>query len=417
MKSLLRAGVVCFMCVFVLYGCGAASKKTNEMADAAMYKSIDYENASTQGPAIVVLPGSIKSLSASFITKFNDNNIRDFAEIELSKANFQIIENADKQPMFNELAVAANLCDAQALRAFKGKCVPQAKCFVAFDVIKAEPIAWEAKGGNGELAGALIDLGFTLAGSSKTGKAVGTAVSSLKHYDYKTTWDVGLRYKVINAADGTIICSNELTEQHVASSELNAVLGASKQDTASFTIDAVVQRLVQRAVQEIDSQYKANMGSIADKQGKNKEKISASKEKSLQADYKKKIAAQNRKADEEQVVDVAKAWAFAYSTIDPQGLLTLSSPKIHEQIAKELGPFLKIPEKNPNWRNRLTIDISKVNYELIEYSPEKCKVKLSGTILFGEKGKEKEIPQTEVKELVKEDGAWKVASLVVAKQN
>ena len=73
----------------------ATSEKANANADKAMYQAIQYQNAGKQGPALVVIPGEIKSSNATFTQKFGPTNIADFAEIELSRANFQVLERTN----------------------------------------------------------------------------------------------------------------------------------------------------------------------------------------------------------------------------------------------------------------------------------------------------------------------------------
>ena len=70
----------------------STSQKANEMADKGLYKPVEYVNAAKPGPAIIVLPGEIKSNNANFMQKFGPSNIADFAELELSKANFKVLE-------------------------------------------------------------------------------------------------------------------------------------------------------------------------------------------------------------------------------------------------------------------------------------------------------------------------------------
>lgn len=409
--------LLCVLVVAMMFSaCGGASKSAHEKADAAMYKPIEYENTSVQGPAVVVMPGVVKSRSVYFLGKYGDSNIKDFAEIELGKANFTLVESADKQPMFTEMACAVNLGDPQALRLFKNKCAPKAKCFVTFDVIEAEPVAWEVKGGSGEVAGMLIELGFLIANkgeSSALGKSLGTAVSSLKKYDYKTTWNVTLRYKVVDAFEGKELCSNEIKEQHVVESQMSSAIGVTNTETGNMTMDTLIQRLIQRAVHEIDKNHKQAMLAVEEPKGKGK--VVVKNEKKIAKEYAEKLAELEKKKDQERAVDAMRSWMFAYSTLDPQGVLMLSSKDIHERIAKEMGPLLQTPEKMPNWRDKFTIDVSGVNYELLEYSPEKCKVKTSGTIRFGDKGKEKDYSAVDVTDVVKVDGAWKVASLKTKK--
>ena len=58
--------------------------------DTAKYQTINYANAATKGPAIIVLPGEVKSNNATFTQRYFPNNIADYAELELSQANFQV---------------------------------------------------------------------------------------------------------------------------------------------------------------------------------------------------------------------------------------------------------------------------------------------------------------------------------------
>src|SRR4249920_2824554 len=61
----------------------STSQKANEAADRAVYKPVEYSNASKAGPPLIVIPGEIKSNNATFVQKFGSNNIADFAEVEL----------------------------------------------------------------------------------------------------------------------------------------------------------------------------------------------------------------------------------------------------------------------------------------------------------------------------------------------
>ena len=96
------------------FGCKSASEKANEMADKSMYKPVAYANANKTGPALVVIPGAIKSANAAYSQKIGANNIADYAELELTKANFKVLERTDLGPMLEELALAANMGDAQS---------------------------------------------------------------------------------------------------------------------------------------------------------------------------------------------------------------------------------------------------------------------------------------------------------------
>ena len=60
------------------------SQKANAAADQTIYQAVTYTNAGKKGPALVVIPGEIKSNNATFLQRFTANNIADFGEIELS---------------------------------------------------------------------------------------------------------------------------------------------------------------------------------------------------------------------------------------------------------------------------------------------------------------------------------------------
>src|SRR6202162_3265159 len=70
------------------------SQKAKASDDQALYQSVEYVNKNKRGPALVVIPGEIKSNNATFLQKFTANNIADFGEIELSSANFTVLERS-----------------------------------------------------------------------------------------------------------------------------------------------------------------------------------------------------------------------------------------------------------------------------------------------------------------------------------
>ena len=128
----------------------ATSERANEMADKGMYKPIEYTNAGKQGPALVVIPGEIKSSNATFLQKFAPNNIADFGEIELSKANFKVLERSNLGPLLNEFTLAYNLGDPQKARQYLGMGkLKTTKYIVKFDILKTEQVAAAQQGFDG----------------------------------------------------------------------------------------------------------------------------------------------------------------------------------------------------------------------------------------------------------------------------
>src|SRR5271169_3906140 len=99
----------------------STSQKTNEAADKAMYKPVEYTNAGKRGPALIVIPGEVKSNNADFMQKFGPNNIADFGELELSNANFTVLERTNLGPLLNEVTLAYNMGDPDAARKILGR--------------------------------------------------------------------------------------------------------------------------------------------------------------------------------------------------------------------------------------------------------------------------------------------------------
>ncbi|HEY7787946.1 MAG TPA: hypothetical protein VIF33_05410, partial [Casimicrobiaceae bacterium] len=118
------------------------SQRANESADQALYKPVEYMNANKRGPALIVIPGEIKSNNATFLQKFTANNIADFGEVELSAANFQVLERSNLGPILKEFELAYNLGDPAQARKFLGMGkLKTTKYVVKFDILKTEQVA------------------------------------------------------------------------------------------------------------------------------------------------------------------------------------------------------------------------------------------------------------------------------------
>ena len=249
---LTRIGLYSF-CVALLFalGCQSASQAANQQADAAMYQPVTYANASKPGPQIVVIPGAVKSQNATFAQKYGPNNIADFAEIELSKANFQVLERQDLGSMLQEIEVAANLGDAMTLRKFKKGKMQATNWLVRFDILKAEPVAQVQKSFSGAPIGAIAGAAVGRA-SGLGGYATGVGVGSVHSEDASSVWIVGLRYKVLDVNTGEQVATDYFEDKMEVSLKGGGALGASQSTTTGQTLDTLVQRLVQQAVQRID---------------------------------------------------------------------------------------------------------------------------------------------------------------------
>ncbi len=231
----------------------STSEKANAAADVAAYKPVEYANKGTRGPALVVIPGEVKSNNASFVQKFGPNNIADFAELELSQANFAVLERSNLGPMLTEISLAYNLGDADKARQTMqvGK-LKSTKWIVKFDILKAEQIAEVKKGFDGRAIGGLLNI----LGGGRGGAAAGTVAGSVQTQEATGVWLVGMRYKIMDATTTEQVAQGYSEEKMEVGATSTSVMGVSEGAKGGVGLDTMVQRLVQKAVWEIDSKYK-----------------------------------------------------------------------------------------------------------------------------------------------------------------
>ncbi len=238
----------------------STSQRANEAADRGMYKPIEYTNAAKQGPALIVIPGEIKSNNATFIQKFASNNIADFAELELSKANFQVLERTNLGPLLNEFTLAYNLGDPNQARKVLGTGkLRTTKYVVKFDILKTEQVAAAQEGFDGRALGRITGILGGYSGSREgraAGAAGGTAVGSVQTGDTTGVWVIGMRYKIMNAETTEQVAQGYTEEKMEVGTTRTSVLGVSQSAQGGVTLDTMVQRLVQKTVWEIDAKYK-----------------------------------------------------------------------------------------------------------------------------------------------------------------
>jgi hypothetical protein len=229
------------------------SETANEMADKGMYKPVVYTNANKPGPALVVIPGEIKSNNASFTQKFGPNNIADFAELELGNANFKILERADMGPLLNEFQLAYTMGDPQAARKIlqKGK-FKTTKWVVKFDILKAEQVAQAQSGFDGRAVGALIGI----FGGGRGGAAGNVVAGSVQTGESTGVWIIGMRYKIIDANTTEQVATGYSEEKMELGAKGTSVIGISSSESGGLTLDSLVQRLIQKTVWEIDNKFK-----------------------------------------------------------------------------------------------------------------------------------------------------------------
>lgn len=229
------------------------SKKANQMADKGMYKEVQYANAGRKGPMLVVIPGEIKSNNATFTQKFGSNNIADFGELELGKANFGILERSNLGNLLQEFQLAYTMGDPDQARKYltKGK-LKTTKWVVKFDVLKAEQVAQAKEGFDGRAAGQLLSI----FGGGRGGAAAGTVAGSVQTSESTGVWIIGMRYKIMDANTTEQVATGYTEEKMEVGAKGSSVIGVSSSQQGGLTLDGMVQRLVQKLVWEIDSKHK-----------------------------------------------------------------------------------------------------------------------------------------------------------------
>jgi hypothetical protein len=232
----------------------SVSKNANAAADRSMYQDVTYVNASKQGPQLVVIPGEVKSSNASFAQKYGANNIADFAELELTKANFQVLERTDLGPMLNEIQLAYGAGDVdEARKVMKKGRLKTTKWIVKFDILKAEQVAAQKKGFNGAVASSLIGL---FGNGSQASNVAGTVAGSVDTSSASGVWVIGMRYKLLDATTTEQVAQGYTEEKMEIGAKSTAVAGVSGSAAGGVSLDTMVQRLVQKSVWDIDNKYK-----------------------------------------------------------------------------------------------------------------------------------------------------------------
>ena len=236
------------------------SQQANQSADQALYQSIEYQNRNKKGPALIVIPGEIKSSNATFMQKFTANNIADYAEIELANANFPVLERSNLGPVLREFELAYNLGDPDQARKFlrMGK-LKSTKYVVKFDILKTEQIAQAQQGFDGRALGNIAGTLGAFSGSwggARAGAVGGQAIGSVHTNEATSVWIIGMRYKVINAETTEQVAQGYTEETMEVGATSQSVLGVSQSQQGGVGLDTMVQRLVQKSVWEIDNKYK-----------------------------------------------------------------------------------------------------------------------------------------------------------------
>ena len=236
------------------------SQKANASADQAMYQQITYTNAAKKGPAVIVIPGEIKSNNATFLQKFTANNIADYGELELGNANFPVLERSNLGPLLQEFELAYNLGDQdKARKMLKMGKLKTTKYVVKFDILKTEQIAAAQQGFDGRTVGNMLGILGAFSGSrggAEAGALGGTAVGSVHNNEATSVWVIGMRYKIINAETTEQVATGYTEEKMEVGATSSGAMGVHQSQQGGVGLDTMVQRLVQKSVWDIDAKYK-----------------------------------------------------------------------------------------------------------------------------------------------------------------
>src|ERR1700704_2553463 len=222
------------------------SQRANASADEALYQSVEYANKNKRGPAVIVIPGEMKSNNATFLQKFTANNIADFGEVEMSSANFTVLERSNLGPLLKEFELAYNLGDPDQARKFlrMGK-LKTTKFVVKFDILKTEQVAAAQQGFDGRALGRMAGL---LGGYGRGASAASVGVGSVQTTESSGVWIIGMRYKIINAETTEQVATGYTEEKMEVGSKSTSVLGVSQAQQGGVSLDTMVQRLGQKLV-------------------------------------------------------------------------------------------------------------------------------------------------------------------------
>jgi hypothetical protein len=239
---------------------GTTSQQANATADKTLYQAVDYVNKNKPGPQVIVIPGEIKSNNATFLQKFTANNIADYGELELSNANFKVLERSNLGPVLREFELAYNLGDPQAARKYLGMGkMKTTKYIVKFDILKTEQVAQAQQSFDGGTLGQMAGLLGAFSGSrggAMAGAVGGTAVGSVHQGEATSVWVIGMRYKIINAETTEQLAQGYTEEKMEVGATSSGALGFNQGQKGGAGLDTMVQRLVQKSVWEIDNKYK-----------------------------------------------------------------------------------------------------------------------------------------------------------------
>lgn len=236
------------------------SRAANASVDRAAYPRVNYSNASKLGAALVVLPGEVRITDPILSQLVLSSSIADWAELELAQANFRVLERAALDGVLMEVETAARLGDRAAIQSMvRSGQLKGTRWIAKFDLLKAEPVATASRGVDGGAAADVIGILGQWSNSLRGQRAaqVGqVAAGSVQADRAAQVWLVGMRFRVIDAETAEQVGQGYVEERMESGAQGTTVMGVSGSSQGGVGFDTMVQRLVQRAVWEIDARFK-----------------------------------------------------------------------------------------------------------------------------------------------------------------
>ena len=231
----------------------STSQKANAAADVAAYKPVEYVNKGKRGPALVVIPGEVKSNNATFVQKFGPNNIADFARARAVAGQFPGARaHQPGQPAAGDLARLQPGRPGQGAQDHAGRQAQDHQ--VDRQVRHPQGRADRREQARASTAGrSARSAGSSAAAARSRARAVGFGADAGHDRglaDRHALQDHGRQHHRAGRP------GLPGTEDGSRRQRSTSVLGVSQGAKGGVGLDTMVQRLVQTAVWEIDSKYK-----------------------------------------------------------------------------------------------------------------------------------------------------------------
>ncbi len=240
-------------------GCVKTAERAAELSEQNLYQGVVYANAAKKGPKVLVVPGIAGSGYYEFACAVTPDKLCDYAELEFGKANFPVLDRSSLKERLQEIALAVNMSDSTALRNAVADVTDKADWLVRVSVVDATPQTLDCHFTDKQssaMAGAL--MGSMLFGGGSGAQAGAAVIGSINSVEENRKWTVDLAYEVIDPQTGAVVHQGQLKDVTTLLHEIKGFLGVDNAEKSGKRFDALVQKLVQQAVQDMDKALKSD---------------------------------------------------------------------------------------------------------------------------------------------------------------